>query len=246
MFRVERRGKAPADLQGIWSVKKSKEKENRKWRSFCVLRLTHSERLSAASEASWATEAESLKDFFIHTWKADDESAIFALFELRTVCSYGDLIQPQKFSNTVRGPVCLRRRLFDGLFPRALFRFMFWFLHFLPTADCCRRCSEQRHGSWHCGMWQTGGVRGHGHLPGYGPRSKPFPLEFYSFIYLFFGERFYSAAVILLRFQALEAFVCCRCFDAQQHVVTPADRGRRPVSLWPPHLHPESLHFTYR
>lgn len=149
---------------------------------------------------------------------------------MQTVCSYGDLIQPQKFSNTVRGPVCLRRRLFDGLFPRALFRFMFWFLHFLPTADCCRRCSEQRHGSWHCGMWQTGGVRGHGHLPGYGPRSKPFPLEFYSFIYLFFGERFYSAAVILLRFQALEAFVCCRCFDAQQHVVTPAD-----LSLSDPH-----------
>lgn len=164
----------------------------------------------------------------------------------KTVCSYGDLIKPQKFSNTVRGPVCLRSRLFDGFFPRVLFRFMFWFLHFLPTANCCRRCSEQRHGSWHCGMWQTGGVRGHGHLPGYGPRSKPFPLEFYSFIYLFFGERFYSAAVILLRFQALEAFVCCRCFDAQQHVVTPADRGRRPVSLWPPHLHPESLHFTYR
>lgn len=136
-------------------------------------------------------------------------------FEMQTVCSHGDLIQPQKFSNTVRGPVCLRRRLFDGLFPRALFRFMFWFLHFLPTADCCRRCWEQRHGSWHCAMWQTGGVRGHGHLPGYGPHSKAFPLEFYSFIYLFFGERFYSAAVILLRCQALEAFVCCRCFDAQ-------------------------------
>lgn len=153
---------------------------------------------------------------------------------MQTVCSHGDLIQPQKFSNIVRGPVCLRRRLFDGLFPQALFRFMFWFLHFLPTADCCRRCSEQRHGSWHCGMWQTEGVRGHGHLPGYGPHSKPFPLEFYSFIYLFFGERFYSAAVILLRFQAFEAFVCCRCFDAQQHVVMPAHRGRRPVSLWPP------------
>lgn len=225
MFRVERRGKAPADLQGIWSVKKKvKKKKTRSGEAFAssstllLICLTHSARLSAASEASWATEAECLKDFFIHTWKADDESAIFALFEMQTVCSHGDLIQPQKFSNTVRGPVCLRRRLFDGLFPRALFRFMFWFLHFLPTADCCRRCWEQRHGSWHCAMWQTGGVRGHGPLPGYGPHSKPFPLEFYSFIYLFFGERFYSAAVILLRCQALEAFVCCRCFDAQQHV----------------------------
>lgn len=80
---------------------------------------------------------------------------------------------------------------------------------------------------------------------GTGPIPNRFLSSFIHLFIYFFGERFYSAAV-LLRFQALEAFVCCRCFDAQQHVVTPADRGRRPVSLWPPHLHPESLHFTNR
>lgn len=79
---------------------------------------------------------------------------------------------------------------------------------------------------------------------GMGPIPKHFLLSSIHLFICFLVKDFYSATVIILRFQGLEAFVFCRCFDAQQYVVTPAYRGRHPVSLWTPHLHPESLHFT--
>lgn len=191
MFRVERRGKFQ---KGICSVKKEKKKKTGSWEAFASSSmlflncLAHSERFSlpllfAFEQLKLRPEMQTMKAWYFHLLGCELAAS--------TVTGSTGGVQQHSL-----GPCLFEEEAFWQLFPQPLLRLMFWFLLFLPTTDWCCRCLEQRHGSWHHGMWQTGGVRRHGQLSG-------FPLKFYIFV----SRYFFSAAVILLRFQSLEAFV---------------------------------------
>lgn len=57
---------------------------------------------------------------------------MFILIGMQTCCSYGDLIQLEEFSNTVRGPVCLRRKLLTVYFLKPFSGLRFDFYTFFP------------------------------------------------------------------------------------------------------------------